>query len=168
MVFMSDIQKLFDLCDDKYAVMCVKHQHKVPAGTRKMDGREQLSYFRKNWSSFVLFNCGHPSNKKLTPAEVGFMTGGELHAFSWLQEHEIGDLPYDYNHISGVSPKRSHTSGMPSVIHYTEGGPWFDECKEIPYGGTWVAEYEDWQQNGFGGYSDVATVKYDSMEDSVR
>ena len=32
-----------------------------------MDGAQQLS-IRKNWSSLMLFNCGHPANAALTPA----------------------------------------------------------------------------------------------------
>jgi lipopolysaccharide biosynthesis glycosyltransferase len=169
MLCLSDIKKLFALCDDKYAVMCVKHQHKVNGLTMKMDGRQQLSYHRKNWSSFVLFNCSHPSNKILTPAEVNSMKGSDLHSFAWLKDHEIGELPTTYNFIPGVSPKMPHSSGgMPDVIHYTEGGPWFDECKDGPYFGMWTHEYEDWQQNGFGGYSDVPTTKYDAKEDNVR
>ena len=31
-----------------------------------MDGVVQTSYPRKNWSSLMLFNCDHPSVKKLT------------------------------------------------------------------------------------------------------
>lgn len=169
MIFLSDIQKLFNLCDDKYAVMCVKHIHKPPPNAMKMDGRQQLGYHRKNWSSFVLFNCSHPSNKSLTPEVVNFMKGSDLHAFSWLKDLEIGSLPTTYNFIPGVSPKMPPQSGgMPDVIHFTDGGPWFPECKEIPYGGLWTSEYEDWQQNGHGGVTDVPTVKYDSMVDAVR
>lgn len=165
MVFLSDIKKLFELCDDKYAVMCVKHIHKPKHGDMKMDGRQQLSYPKKNWSSFVLFNCGHKSNKGLTPEKVNFMKGADLHSFSWLHESEIGNLPPTYNYIVGVSQKIPHGK-MPDVIHFTEGGPWFDECREIPYGGTWSSEYEDWQKSG-GGVSGIATVRFDSTEDAV-
>lgn len=166
MIFLSDIQKLFSLFDDKYAVMCVKHQHRVRPGAVKMDGRQQLSYNRKNWSSFIAFNCSHPSNKKITPAEVGFMTGGDMHAFSWLKDSEIGELPTTYNFIAGVSPKMPPESGgIPDVIHYTEGGPWFKECQDVPYAGTWIQEYEDFQKNGHGLICEVPTVRYDEMED---
>lgn len=161
MIFLSDIHKLFDLCDDKYAAMCVKHQHKPEPESTKMDGRVQQRYHRKNWSSFVLFNCGHPANAFLTSDRVNLMAGGDLHAFSWLKDYEIGDIPYSYNYIAGVSPKRGGRDGMPDVIHYTEGGPWFPECQDVPYGGTWVEEYEDWQKNGYGGVCDVPTIKYE-------
>lgn len=148
MIFLSDIQKLFDLCNDRYAVMCVKHNH-IPVDGQKMDGREQLRYFRKNWSSFVLWNCGHPCNKAITKERVNFMSGRDLHSFSWLDDEFIGSLPFTYNFISGVSPAMPGDSGgRPDVIHFTEGGPWFDECKDVPYAGMWIEEYEDFQANG--------------------
>lgn len=149
MIFLSDIKKLFELCDDKYAVMCVKHNHNPNANTQKMDGREQQKYYRKNWSSFVLWNCSHPANANLTEERVNFMKGNNLHAFTWLDDKLIGALPYTYNYISGVSPKMpAESGGMPKVIHYTEGGPWFETCQQVPYGGLWIEEYEDWQRNG--------------------
>lgn len=150
MLFMSDIKYLFKLCDERYAVMCVKHKHKTVEGSLKMDNRLQNVYHRKNWSSFVLWNCGHPSNKKLTKEKVNFMKGCDMHSFSWLQDHEIGDLPSSYNYISGVSPAMPQMNGkpiMPDVIHYTEGGPWFDECKEVPFAKHWINEFEDWSRN---------------------
>ena len=169
MIFLRDVQKLFDLCDDRFAVMCVKHQHKVIPGAKKMDGRQQQSYNRKNWSSFMLFNCAHPANKKLTPEMVNFTKGTDLHGMFWLQPNEIGDLPYSYNYIAGVSPKLPpETGNRPDVIHFTEGGPWFPDCQDVLYAQMWVDEYEDWQQNGHGGYSEIPTMKYDSKEDTTR
>jgi lipopolysaccharide biosynthesis glycosyltransferase len=149
MLFLSDIGRLFALCDDKYAVMCVKHNHN-PVPGKKMDDREQLRYHRKNWSSFVLWNCGHPDNKRLTEEVVNCMKGSELHAFTWLADEMIGQLPYSYNYITGVSPKLPPERGhRPDVIHFTEGGPWFDQCKDVPYAQLWVDEYEDFQTNGY-------------------
>lgn len=161
MLFLSDIKKLFALCDDQFAVMCVKHNHQPPAKL-KMDGREQLRYFRKNWSSFVLWNCAHSANRILTPEKVSFMRGGDLHSFSWLHDYEIGSLPMTYNYISGVSPKLV-VPGTPDVIHYTEGGPWFDTCKDVPYAELWTDEYEHMQANG-AVISSVPTVAHEEQE----
>jgi lipopolysaccharide biosynthesis glycosyltransferase len=158
MVFMSDVKKLFDFCDDRYAAMVVKHNH-IPAEALKMDGREQLKYQRKNWSSFVLWNCGHPANKALTVEKVNFLQGRDLHRFVWLEDSQIGSLPFSYNYISGVSPKIEHGK-MPAVIHYTEGGPWFPTCRDVPYGGTWLNEYEEWQVNGEH-ITDVPSVSFE-------
>ena len=149
MLFLTDIRKLFALCDNRFAVMCVKHSHIPPVNSKKMDGRDQLRYNRKNWSSFVLWNCGHPSNRQITPEKVSTMKGTDLHTFSWLDNGEIGSIPYSYNYISGVSPKLPlEAGGRPDVIHYTDGGPWFEECLQVPFADTWLDEHKDWQQTG--------------------
>lgn len=151
MIFMSDIERLFALRDDKYAVMCVKHLHQPLDNVAKMDGRLQLRYHRKNWSSFVLWNCEHPANACLTSDKVNFMRGSDLHAFEWLQDVHIGSLPFTYNYISGATPKNVLGNGKrPDVVHYTEGGPWFDEYQNVPYATHWIDEYNDWQSNGLG------------------
>lgn len=167
MIFLSDIKRLFSFCNPNYAVMCVKHNHAVSDTSKKMDGRQQLHYHRKNWSSFVLWNCAHPANKELTKEKVSFMSGKDLHSFAWLDDSQIGTLPIEYNYISGVSPKLPVEFGnRPHVIHYTEGGPWFDECKGIPYEQFWLDEYEHWQENGFKGnkITDVPTLAFDQVE----
>ena len=82
-IFLEDVQNLFNLVDDKYAVMCVRHEYKPKPGS-KMDGRVQTQYPRKNWSSLVLWNCGHPSNQNLTVDVINNedTTGKYLHRFS--------------------------------------------------------------------------------------
>lgn len=164
MLFLNDIARLFSLCDERFAVMCVKHVHK-PAGDKlKMDGRPQLAYHRKNWSSFVLWNCAHPANAHLTENKVNFMKGIDLHAFAWLEDSLIGGLPFSYNYIAGVSPKLPPERGhRPDVVHYTEGGPWFDNCKNVPYAQMWMDEYEDWQANGRH-ISEVPSVSFEKAE----
>lgn len=132
----SDIKELFDFCDDRFAVMCVQHRQNVKHG-EKMDGAVQTNYRRKNWSSFMLFNCGHPSNRKLTKEVVNTATGGWLHGLSWLQDSEIGILPDYYNWIEGTSRAQEH----PRVIHYTEGGPWFYGKKDVLYAEKWDELY---------------------------
>lgn len=161
MIFLSDIKSLFSLCDDRFAVMCVKHTHVPDFNAQKMDGREQLRYHRKNWSSFVLWNCGHEANAELNEERVNFMKGTQLHSFSWLPDELIGGLPYSYNYISGVSPKLPPERGhRPDVIHYTEGGPWFEECKQVPYAQMWIDEYENLQAHGMY-ISDVPSIAFE-------
>ena len=65
-LFTRDVAELFALADDKYAIMCAKHDY-VPKNAVKMDGQKQVAYPRKNWSSCILWNCAHPSNRILTP-----------------------------------------------------------------------------------------------------
>jgi hypothetical protein len=58
----KDIAELLDMVDDTKAIMCVQHDYK-PTVTEKLAGRAQSAYPRKNWSSMVLWNCGHPANE---------------------------------------------------------------------------------------------------------
>ncbi len=149
MICLSDISKLFAMRQEHLAVMCVQHKHQPKANVRKMDSRLQQQYHRKNWSSFVLWNCGHTANRVLTPERVNTMNGGDLHAFKWLPDHEVGSLPFTYNYISGVSPeiKDKETTKI-DVLHYTEGGPWFRECPDVPFAEIWERECADWRDNG--------------------
>ena len=73
-IFLEDVQNLFDLRDDKFAIMCAKHEYEVKESV-KMDNRVQTIYPRKNWSSVMLINCGHPSNRKLTTELVNTESG---------------------------------------------------------------------------------------------
>lgn len=143
MVWDANIKDLFALCDDKYAVMCVKHHHK-PAEAAKMDGVPQTQYYRKNWSSFMLWNCGHPTNQKLTPDVVSTRPGSWLHSFAWLEDMHIGALPTDYNWIQENSP----ATVKPRVIHYTEGGPWFENYKDVKHADVWWRYYQRWLDSG--------------------
>ncbi|KAL0342047.1 UNVERIFIED_CONTAM: protein CDI [Sesamum calycinum] len=99
-LYLDDIKKLVGLIDDKYAVMCVQHDY-APKETTKMDGAVQTVYPRKNWSSMVLYNCGHSKNKVLTPEIVNKETGAFLHRFQWLNDDEIGEIPFVWNFLVG-------------------------------------------------------------------
>ena len=89
-IILEDVDNLFALADEKYAVMCVQHDYKPKPGL-KMDGQLQTVYPRKNWSSVVLWNCGHPSNEKVTVDSVNNPNndGAYFHRFSWLNDNEI-------------------------------------------------------------------------------
>lgn len=142
-IFQDDIHNLFSLRDDKYAVMCVKHDYEVKEGL-KMDGKVQTVYPRKNWSSVMLINCAHPSNKKLTKEIVNSESGQYLHRFSWLEDHEIGEISHEWNWLVGVY--KEPQDGHPKAIHYTEGGPWFDNYKDCEYAELWNKELADLNQ----------------------
>lgn len=135
-LFLKPIEDLFSIANSDYAVMCVQHDYK-PTSTTKMDGRVQSIYPRKNWSSLVLWNCSHPSNKQVTQELVNNpdTTGKYLHRFSWLQDHEIGSISHEWNWLVGWynEPK----DGEPKAIHYTEGGPWFSEYRFCDYSEIW-------------------------------
>lgn len=136
-LWLADVKGLIEIKDDRYAVMCVRHDHRPPERT-KMDGRAQTVYPRKNWSSLILFNCGHPATAKLTPEVVNRQTGAYLHQFQWLDEPLIGAVPETWNWLEGWSKKPD--AGHPNVIHYTRGGPWFEDWTDVDYGDLWLAE----------------------------
>lgn len=137
-LFLEDPAALFAEADPTYAAMCVQHQHTPPAGV-KMDGVAQTRYRRKNWSSLVLWNCGHPSNRKLTVERVNSESGAWLHGFNWLADDEIGALDPAWNWLSGYSD----ASIKPKAVHYTEGGPWFENCRDVPMAAAW---HEEWRR----------------------
>lgn len=131
MVWQADIASLMDHRKDDYAVMVVKHkyQHQTESGL-KMDGREQTLYFRKNWSSFVLWNCGHPANRQLTRPTLNTEPGSWLHGFKWLKDDEIGELPLAWNFLVGVNTVEQCPT--PKVLHFTLGTPempGYEDCQ---------------------------------------
>ena len=135
----SDIKEVFNLVDDKYAVMVVKHPHsnENTAKVVKMDGQTQTFYVRKNWSSVVLWNCDHEANKRFTIENLNTWPGRDLHAFKWLEDAEIGELSQEWNWLINV------TSGEPEkkgIWHYTLGGPWFEGWRPAPFDSEWLSE----------------------------
>ena len=138
-LWVGDIKNLLDKKDEKYAVMCVQHDYN-PKAEIKMDGRQQLMYPRKNWSSMILWNCGHPANKKIDVNMVNNETGKFLHRFGWLEDKLIGSLDYKWNWLVGWYKETS--SKKPEAMHFTEGGPWFANYKNCEYSKIWN-EYKD-------------------------
>lgn len=136
---LTDMNKLFDQADDKYAVMCVKHDHK-PSGEIKLDGQKQTQYPRKNWSSVVLWNCNHPKNQFITPELVNEVSPLFLHRFMWLEDNEIGEFSHEWNWL--VDWYKEPKDGNPKFLHYTEGGPYFENYQDCGYAELWRAEYK--------------------------
>lgn len=137
MVWRVDPREIFDLVDDRYAVMVVKHEYNVEEGL-KMDNQMQLPYPRKNWSSVILWNCAHPKNQILDLETVNTATPKYLHRFEWLDDHEIGELSPEWNWLVGWY--NEPRDGKPKVIHYTEGGPWFEQTRNCDYDLVWKQE----------------------------
>jgi len=134
-IFLEDVAELFDQADDKYAVMCAKHDYTPKEGV-KMDGQTQTVYPRKNWSSVMLFNCEHPANKRLTQDMVNSneLNGAYFHRFSWLEDDaQLGELDHTWNYLVGVY----NDIEKPKLIHYTEGGPWFENYRNCEFAQEW-------------------------------
>ena len=144
-LYMDDVRKLFHEADSKYAVMCVKHDYTPKEGT-KMDGQQQHQYPRKNWSSMVLWNCEHPSNKAVTKEFVNNpdVSGQYVHRFSWLKDSEIGEVSHEWNWLVGWY--KEPMDGSPKALHYTEGGPWFKEYQKCEYAVDWMLMEQRYQK----------------------
>ncbi len=136
-LWLEDIQNLYKLKNDNFAVMCCQHIYN-PKSDTKMDGKKQLIYPRKNWSSMVMWNCGHPSNRILDKNLVNTETGKFLHRFGWLKDEEIGNINIEWNWLVNWYKEPNH--GSPKALHFTEGGPWFENYKNCEYSDLWFKE----------------------------
>ncbi len=133
-MFLSSVSRLFELADSGKAVYCVKHEH-IPTEQTKMDGQIQTKYARKNWSSVMLFDCDHPSNQRLTLEMVNTLPGRDLHAFCWLDDDEIGELPLEWNYLIGHSVAQE----APKLVHFTAGLPDMPGHENEPYADLWLS-----------------------------
>jgi hypothetical protein len=133
----DDIAKLWALRDDRYAVMCVKHDHQ-PTSTVKFLGEQQTAYNKKNWSSVMLMNTA--KCKALTPEFVNTASGLELHQFKWLGDDGlIGEIPMQWNFLVEYY-KHDESAKM---VHYTEGGPYYAATRHVDFAETWFDNFRD-------------------------
>lgn len=134
MLVLDDIAHLWALRDERFAVQVVKHDH-VPAETQKFLGMPQTRYAKKNWSSVMLMNNARCT--ALTPEYVNTASGLELHQFHWLaSDDEIGEIPARWNHLVGYDAPNPDVS----LVHYTIGGPYFDEWVDCEHADAWFAQ----------------------------
>ncbi|MDX0408650.1 glycosyl transferase [Sinorhizobium medicae] len=133
MLMRTDIAQLWELRDDRYAAMCVKHDY-IPKVETKFLGQVQTKYEKKNWSSVILFN--NAKCRKLDLDYVNTASGLELHQFKWLESDDlIGELPASWNWLVN----EYEYSPDAKLVHFTDGGPYFDEYKNDDYAEEWFA-----------------------------
>ena len=145
-IFFEDVAKLIENLDHNKAVYCVQHDY-TPKEKHKMDGKKQTIYPRKNWSSFIVFNCSHPSTKKLTVETVNRESGAYLHQFKWCLDQEIGSLDERWNWLEGWTS--NHNVSKPFAVHYTRGGPWFLEWQDVEFADEWIKERDEYLSKKF-------------------
>ena len=137
-VFLADPLEILENVDPSKAVYVVKHPGYIPNSQIKMDGIAQHRAYRKNWASFTLFNNEHPKNSTLTPHYLNnYRPGIDFHQFRWLDDEDIGSLPLEWNCMDDYYHLEN-----PKAIHYTDGGPWFDNYQETMYSDIWNEEYK--------------------------
>ena len=137
MLMLDDVAKLYALRDERFAVMVVKHEH-VPREKKKFLDQPQTPYQKKNWTSVMLFN--NSRCRALTPDYVNTSSGLELHQFKWLGDDGlIGDIPDRWNHLVGYNSPRKDAA----LVHYTLGGPYFNEYRNCEYADEWRREQQE-------------------------
>lgn len=145
-LFRISPQRIFDMADSNYALMCVQHDYR-PENTEKMDGQVQSQYARKNWSSVMLINNDHPAHEALWEQDLlNTLPGRDLHRFCWLKDNEIGVLPTEWNYLVGHHSKKDCES--PFLIHFTEGIPTVPGYENCEYSDEWKDELRLWVKNG--------------------
>lgn len=112
MLVLDDIANLFDLADDTKKVMVVKNPN-----------------LKFEWASMMLFNSSRC--RELTPDYVSTANG--LHMIKWAQDHEIGELPAEWNHCIGYDAPRFDAK----LAHFTQGIPVWPETKGCEYTKEW-------------------------------
>jgi hypothetical protein len=136
MLCRADIAELASLAqgaDDKAVLVC-KHNY-TPGPTRKFLNQVQTVYPRKNWSSVMLFNNARCS--ALTAQYVNSAPGLDLQRFVWLEDARIGELPLEWNWLVG---EYKHNPAA-KIVHFTIGGPYFDEYRGCDYAEEWFEEH---------------------------
>ncbi len=130
----AQLQRYIAEQNDKAVLVC-RHDY-VPKTERKFLDQVQTKYPRKNWSSLMIFN--NERCKALTPDYVNSATGLDLHRFKWLDDAQIGTLPLEWNWLVGEYDYRPDAK----IVHYTLGGPYFDEYRACDYADEWFAEFD--------------------------
>lgn len=141
MLVRADLAKLWDLRDDSKALMVVKHDYESHVTTKligtPMEARNE-NYPKKNQSSLMLWNCGHPMNRILNPEWVAEMPGKTLHRFEWLDDSLVGELGSTWNHLAGELPPNPSAF----VVHYTLGSPGFVYYRNAEHAEEWRRSFD--------------------------
>src|SRR5207253_106744 len=121
------------------SVWVCKHEY-TTTQTVKFLNQVNVHYPRKNWSSFMIFDCARCT--QLTPERVNILSGLELHRFSWMKDEELASLPVEWGWLVGEyqGPQVWHSVDEPKILHYTLGSPFFPEYANCDYAHLWFRE----------------------------
>lgn len=137
MLVLGDIAELMDLKDKTKAVQVVKHEYQTKH-PRKYLGTELESdnkdYPRKNWSSVIIWNCGHRAHYEHRDLLRG-NDGSILHRFAWLDDEAIGSLPNEWNWLADEYGPNEQAK----ILHWTAGIPGFYQYRNAPHAQEWKA-----------------------------
>lgn len=135
MVAVGDLAELWAMRDPKFAVQVVKHDYKTKHPVKYFGTEMEATnadYPRKNWSSLILWNCGHKAHRQYREILRGD-NGPHLHRFGWLADDEIGSLPIEWNWLAdeyGANTKAK-------ILHWTAGIPAIYAYRGSPHAQMW-------------------------------
>jgi lipopolysaccharide biosynthesis glycosyltransferase len=134
MIVRSDIAELLWEFQQDEAVKVVKHHYKTKHPVKYL-GAKNEDYPKKNWSSVMLWNCGHHLNKQLTPKFVMEKDGKYLHRFEWLKypEEQVGKLDETWNWLETEYEYNADAK----LVHHTLGTPCFKDYQNTDYSQEW-------------------------------
>jgi hypothetical protein len=70
---------------------------------------------------------------------VNTANGLDMHQFKWLDSLSlVGELPQEWNYLVGYNQDVT----KPSLIHYTDGGPFYKGYEDCEYAEEWRKVYE--------------------------
>ena len=139
MIVRSDIAELLWEFQQDEAVKVVKHHYKTKHPVKYL-GAKNEDYPKKNWSSVMLWNCGHHLNKQLTPKFVMEKDGKYLHRFEWLKypEEQVGKLDETWNWLETEYEYNPDAK----LVHHTLGTPCFKDYQNTDYSQEWWDTYK--------------------------
>jgi hypothetical protein len=153
MILTGDIHRVLEGIDPAKAVHVVKHDYVPKCSTKMAVGgavQVQHAYPRKNWSSFVLWNCKHPAVQQVTPQLIDFCEPAYVHRFQFLSDDQIGGFAWWTTAFDGAQQVRTplinflvgeypKPAELPLVIHFTLGMPVIhDHCNACDYYKEWM------------------------------
>ena len=139
MLCRTDIAEILLEYDPNEAVKVVKHHYKTKHPIKYL-GAKNEDYPCKNWSSVMLWNCGHWLNRQLTPKFVQDKPGKYLHRFEWLKypEEQVGKLDETWNHLETEYEYNKDAK----IVHHTLGTPCFKDYQNSEYAQEWFETYQ--------------------------
>lgn len=160
MLCLEDLAELWDQRDPNKAVQVVHHDYQTTESVKYL-GAKNEDYPRKNWSSVIIWNCGHPANKVLTPEFVAAQSGKYLHRFMWVDAYGddlIGGISMRWNWLAIEYPELKHA--LLSLVHYTLGTPCFEGYHDRDFADLWYKELRQMLSVPDGVHDKLAWLKH--------
>lgn len=138
-MFQRPIRDMIESVDPAFALSVVKHDFERIEEGSKMDGVSQARYFRKLWSSLMVFNLDHTDSNLFNSHFTNTWSGKNLHGLMAFEDQHIGEIDETWNWIPGQSLARQKHDIR--AVHWSLGGPWLEAFEEVPYAADWRARY---------------------------